>query len=123
MHAADLSAADFAMQLPHDLAGADLASIDASNGDASGPMTYTTSFPLTENPISESAHWINGGTTGIDWGNVQTTPGLAHGAVVSGGPPYNDSTAVLSGTWGSEQTAEATVHTVNRTTAIRSRAT
>jgi hypothetical protein len=79
-------------------------------GDASGNQSYTTKFPLMENPISEGGHWINGGTTGLDWGNVQTTPGLAFGTVVSLGPPYNDSTAVLTGTWGSDQTAQATVH-------------
>ncbi len=97
-------------------AGGDSMTIDSGMGqDASGDampcaQSYTTSFPLTENPISEMGNWINGGTTGLDWGNVQTTPGLAFGTVVSGGPPYNDSTAVLSGTWCSDQTAEATVH-------------
>ena len=28
--------------------------------------TYTTNFPLTENPILENGNWINGGTTGLD---------------------------------------------------------
>ncbi len=30
--------------------------------------TYTTNFPLTENPISEGGHWINGGL--MDWTGV-----------------------------------------------------
>ena len=83
--------------------------------------TYTTSFaspPAPENPISEGGNWINGGATGIDWGNVQTTAGLAFGTVVSPGPPYNDSTAVLSGTWGSDQAVSATVQTVNQNSSI-----
>jgi hypothetical protein len=87
-------------------------------GDAPSGQSYSTSFPRTEDPISESGHWINGGTTGIDWGNVQTTPGLAFGTVVSGGPPYNDSTAVLAGAWGGDQTAQATVHIANPTSAV-----
>ena len=80
--------------------------------------TYSTNFPLSENPISEQGKWVNGGTVGLDWGNVQTSPGLAFGTVVSGGPPYNDSTAVLAGTWASNQMAQATVRTVNQNSAI-----
>jgi len=90
-----------------------------TDGGADGPAAfYTTKFPLTENPISESGKWINGGTTGIDWGNVQTTPGHAFGTVVSLGPPYNDSTAVLAAPWPANQTAKATVHTVNQTSGV-----
>ena len=71
--------------------------------------SYQTNFPATEDPISENNNWINGAATGLDWGNVQTTPGLAFGTVVSGGPPYNDSAAALSGTWASNQSACGTV--------------
>ncbi len=71
--------------------------------------TYTTNFPLTENPISESGRWINGQTTGIDWLNVRTSPGLAFGTGSSPSPPYNDPTALLAGSWGPVQTAEGTV--------------
>ena len=70
--------------------------------------TYSTNFPLTENPISESGRWINGGSTGLKWANVRTTPGLAFGTQ-SGSAGYDDSTAVLSGTWGPNQTVQATV--------------
>jgi hypothetical protein len=75
--------------------------------------TYTTTFPLTENPISESGMWINGGTVGLDWCNVQTnggSPGLAYGTE-TGSINYNDSTALLTGTWGPNQTVTATVYT------------
>ena len=73
-----------------------------------GGNTYTTNFPLTENPISENGKWINGKTTGLDWANVTTTPGKAIGTE-SGSNGYDDSTAILAGTWGPDQTAQATV--------------
>ncbi|OAI45958.1 hypothetical protein AYO44_12210 [Planctomycetaceae bacterium SCGC AG-212-F19] len=72
------------------------------------PTSYSTNFPNTETPISEGGHWINGGTNGIDWGNVNTTPGYAVGV----SPPnagFDDATALLTGTWGPDQSAQATV--------------
>lgn len=72
-------------------------------------QSYQTNFPATENPISESGRWRNGGAQGIDWGNVQTSGGQAHGTVISGAPPFNDSTAVLTGAWGPNQYAKSTV--------------
>jgi hypothetical protein len=80
--------------------------------------TYTTRFPLAENPVSEQGNWINGGKVGLDWGNVQVTPGRAFGTVVSGGPPYNDSTAIVAGSWSSDQMACATIYTVNQNSKI-----
>ena len=74
---------------------------------------YTTEFPLVENPISEGGTWINGGTAGLDWTNVQTTSGLAFGTE-SGSGGYDDSTAVLAGTWNADQMAQAVVHSVNQ---------
>jgi hypothetical protein len=79
--------------------------------------TYTTKFPLTENPISEGGNWINGKVQGLDWADVQTTPGLTFGTQ-SGKIEYNDATALLAGSWGPDQTAEATVHTVNQNDSI-----
>lgn len=80
--------------------------------------TYTTKFPLTENPISEGGNWINGQTAGLDWANIRTTPGFAFGtesgAVKTVPEKYDDSAALLAGTWGPNQTAQATVHTVNQ---------
>jgi hypothetical protein len=75
-----------------------------------GAHSYSTLFPLTESPISEGGHWINGGAVGLDWTNVSTTPGLAIGHQV--GASYTDATALLTGTWGSDQTASATVYSV-----------
>jgi hypothetical protein len=72
--------------------------------------TYSTNFPLTENPISENAHWINGATVGLDWMDVMTTPGKAFGT--GRNRNYTDSTALLTGIWSYDQSAEATVYTV-----------
>jgi len=71
--------------------------------------TYTTNFPLTANPISEGGHWINGLTNGIDWADVATTPGKAFGTQTVNSPNYSDSTVLLTGNWGPNQTAQATV--------------
>jgi hypothetical protein len=75
--------------------------------------TYTTKFPLAENPISEGGHWINGKTVGLAWIDVSTTPGLAFGCQ-SGSNGYDDSTALLNGTWGPDQSVTATVHSINQ---------
>lgn len=78
---------------------------------------YTTHFPLTENPISEGGHWINGQRTGLDWADVRTTAGFAFGTE-AGTARYDDSTALLTGTWGPDQTAQATVRTVDQSDKI-----
>lgn len=70
--------------------------------------TYTTNFPLKENPISEGGRWMSGKAVGIDWGDISTTPGLAIGH--AGPKPFADATALLNGTWGPTQTAEAVVY-------------
>jgi hypothetical protein len=78
---------------------------------------YITNFTRTENPISEGGIWLNGETDGLDWTNVRTTPGFAFGTEIGGNRPdpqkYDDSTALLKGTWGPNQTAQATVRSVN----------
>ena len=72
---------------------------------------YSTNFPLTENPISEGGRWINGGSVGLDWTNVRTTPGQAFGT--QSGASYTDSTALLTGVWGPDQEVTATVYTAS----------
>lgn len=71
---------------------------------------YTTTFALTENPISEGGIWINGGTDGLDWVDVSTESGYAHGNYSPVKPPYKDPTAILKGTWSNDQEAQATVY-------------
>src|SRR4030095_9477408 len=75
-------------------------------GNTLTEKTYHSNFPNTENPISEGGHWINGGTAGLDWGNVLTTPGKVFGDQTPGSPPYKDPTAILTGSWGADQAAE-----------------
>lgn len=75
--------------------------------------TYTTKFPLREDPISEGGNWTNGQVAGLDWANVRTTPGFASGTE-AGTVNYDDATALLTGRWGPNQSAQATVRTVNQ---------
>jgi hypothetical protein len=81
---------------------------------------YHTRFPLTENPISEGGHWLDGGVEGVDWTNVQSTTHMAFGTMPGNAYyPYDyaDSTAVLTGRWGRIQTVRATLsvpHPSNR---------
>jgi hypothetical protein len=89
-----------------------LAACRGGGSSATPANSYTTSFPLTENPISEGGRWINGGAVGLDWTNVSTTPGLAIGHQV--GANFTDATALLTASWGPDQMATATVHTVNQ---------
>src|SRR5579862_1505464 len=98
--------------------------------------SYQTSFFLDEDPISEGGIWMNGGADGLDWPNVLTREGLAHGAATLGAvyspaveasmsldefghpsAPYDDPTALLAGAWGRNQHAKARVFSLNRTEA------
>ena len=77
--------------------------------------SYQTNFPATEDPISENNNWVNGALTGLDWGNVQTTPGHVFGTNINPGcsnskpDACNDSIAALTGTWAANQSVCATV--------------
>src|SRR5207302_6427155 len=79
---------------------------------------YSTNFPRAENPISEGGKWYNGQTNGLDWANVRTSPGFAFGTEIGGSRPepqkYDDSTALLEGTWGPSQTVQGTVRSANQ---------
>jgi hypothetical protein len=95
-----------------------LAAFILSGCGTSSPATvannsYSTNFPLTENPISEGGKWVNGGTTGLDWTNIRTTANVeAYGTSSGSGMGYDDSTAVLQndGTWGPNQHASGVVY-------------
>ncbi len=104
-----------------------LATFRASGQSSSNPPpqppppghTYTTNFPLAENPVSEGGNWVNGGpdSVGLAWSDVFVGPNGAHGEEVSGtatsnssGLPFSDATAVLQNLpWASNQTVTATV--------------
>ena len=73
--------------------------------------TYSTTFPATENPISEGGHWFNGKLDGTSWKDVQTTSHFAFG--VRETESYDDPTAILKGTWAPDQLAKATVRVIS----------
>jgi hypothetical protein len=74
--------------------------------------TYTTNFPLTENPISEGGNWIGGQSAGNNlWGNCRTNGSMVYG--VSEPTDFGDPTAILTGTWEPNQTVQATVKIVS----------
>jgi len=76
---------------------------------------YTTSFSEVENPISENGNWTNGRTNGLDWSDVRTTKGLAFGTQIPPtGPPFNDSIAVLTGSWNPNQMVTARVQSIHQ---------
>ena len=84
--------------------------------------SYSTNFPLTENPISENGRWINGKAVGLDWSDVSTTGGFARGQQTpdgGGSKNFNDATALLAGSWGPDQTAQAVVRNVSTNTQRR----
>jgi len=70
--------------------------------------SYSTSFLLNENPISEGGRWINGGAVGLNWNNVQTIPGRAYGASIVSG--YDDDIAVLNTAFAADQYAQGIVY-------------
>lgn len=80
----------------------------SSSITVTGLKTYSTTFPLTENPISESGLWVNGKTTGVQWSDVRTTPGKAFGTQL-GTNGLDDSWAHLGDTWAANQEVTATI--------------
>ena len=68
--------------------------------------SYSTNFDKAESPISEGGVWSRANNI---WTNVQTANGIAHGTngVTNS---YDDSYALLTGSFGPDQTAEAVVY-------------
>jgi hypothetical protein len=98
--------------------------------------SYSTQFERDEDPLSEDGMWVQGQTDGIDWIDVMTRDGRVFGKVsrmtaaekraeqsdLGAGADegaaegdYDDPTAVLSGEWGRNQHAKATVFCQNPT--------
>ena len=80
--------------------------------------SYNTTFPATEAPISQGGIWIGGATVGLDWKDIDTTPSFAYGTQNPTGTGYNDSLAVMSGSWGPSQTVQATASVVSSDSAL-----
>jgi hypothetical protein len=71
--------------------------------------SYSTTFPLVENPLSEGGKWLGGLSAGIDWSDCAVT---AQGFVRGEGPPggYQDATSTVSqGSWGPDQDVTVTI--------------
>ena len=78
---------------------------------SSGSAPYTTSFPTTENPISQGGIWINGLATGLDWTNVRTTANTEAYGTQTGSNGYDDSIAVISNrSYANNQYAKGTIY-------------
>jgi hypothetical protein len=63
-----------------------------------GVAAFPTTWPLTENPISQGSIWTQGGTVGIDWQNTRSNggaPGIAYGVGASSG--FDDCIATVQG--------------------------
>ena len=86
-------------------------SLSVATASANLPTDYyTTTFPLTENPMVQGGVWTDGASVGLDWCDLRTTPNKEFGTQTGNtNPPFNDSVAHLKGTWGNDQEARATV--------------
>lgn len=72
--------------------------------------TYSTNFSGTENPMSEGGgRWLQGAVDGLDWMNIRKDAGVAYGTRTNEVGDAIDPTAILTGTWGQNQTAQATL--------------
>jgi len=69
---------------------------------------YSTSFPATENPISEGGLWVNGLATGLLWNDMKTANGNVI-ATVTNPSGFADNCAHLIG-FAPDQYIEGVVH-------------
>jgi len=63
--------------------------------------SYSTTFPTTENPLSEGGIWVEGGTTGLLWTNWNVTGASVVTGTQGGSGGFDDSLAHLA-TWTSK---------------------
>ena len=111
--------------------------MDALRPTSAPVRSYRTTFQRDETPISEGGLWVNARTDGIDWCDIVTKGGVAHGEVTRMGVAeqraeqgnlnpsatesaapvgdYDDPTAVLGGAWGRNQFVKARVFSRNQT--------
>ncbi len=85
-----------------------------------GKRLYATTFALTENPIRETGTWLNGLTDATNWSDCQTGSNPAGGRLAWGDQSdggFDDSTAILTGTWAPDQYGQATIRTVSQSNA------
>ena len=89
--------------------------ISRSGGGYGPPATaaaagsYSTSFPLTENPIVEDGGWVGGLTVGLDWQDMKTVSGIAH-ATAFNDVSQDDSIALRTGINSTRHYAQGTIY-------------
>ena len=77
---------------------------------ASRGISYTTTFPQIENPISESEAWISVGAINSHCTNVQTDGSIAYGTMVSfDSVNYTDSIALVTKAFPANQSVQVTL--------------
>ncbi len=86
---------------------------------ASWGASYSTTFPVAENPLQEGGAWMGGKSAGLAWTDFQSVGNFAFGLQPGTSQSvYDDSIALLAGTWGPDQTVQATVRTLNQNDSI-----
>lgn len=94
-------------------AGESPRSSEVSAAPIASGTTYSTNFPLNENPISEGGVWVRGGTEGLDWTNPLTTGGHAVASTVPTPTRYSDDIAIIKSSavaFNANQYAQGTVY-------------
>jgi 20S proteasome alpha/beta subunit len=92
--------------------------------------SYSTNFPVAQNPISEGGQFVTSTSPGVNWSGLETGGGgnlpvapvdiAASGEAESvdyANPNYGDALAVLTGNWGANQSASITVGDIPATSA------
>jgi hypothetical protein len=91
-------------------------------------QSYSTNFPVAQNPISQSGQFVTSTSPGVNWSGLElggggnlpvapvdiTAPGLAE-SVDYANPNYGDALAVLTGNWGANQSVSITVGNIPAT--------
>jgi hypothetical protein len=76
-------------------------------------VSYSTSFPLSETPLSEGGVWTN---SGLGQTNVVSAAGEAYGtSSAAGGGATADSAAILSGSWPANMSVSTVLKKVSGT--------
>jgi len=73
-----------------------------------GLASYATTFPDTENPLSEGGRWINGLAVGLEWQDMQTGSGNCYASAINP-DGFRDNAAHLIG-YAPDHYIEGVVH-------------
>src|SRR5712671_1203513 len=83
-------------------------------GAALAVLPFPTTWPATEDPVSQGSIWTQGGEVGLDWQNTKSvggTPGTALATATSAG--FNDCLSAVQGRFSStKHYSQATINLV-----------